>query len=296
MKDYTSFIEVQFPVSRVSKESYKERKANLGQTLTGLGKWWGRKPLILVRAALLGLLMPASDNPEKDMEIFLKILTMDDEGLLFRKNKNISVSSLYDLSTIEEKDIFFEVKSGKPQFKNEIDRAERVEFENNIFLRMGYDSKIQFCMRPEEASVTDAEEWESINEHLKTKADSLSGLIKELGEKRFGKTPVVGDCFCGGGSVPFEAARMGCDVFASDLNPVAALLTWSALNINGASDEKVKELKAFQNKIYNAVEKQVEEWGIEHDGKGNRAFTIFTAHRNQNALSADGWYHLRLNG
>ena len=34
-----SFIEQQFPVSKVSKESYKERKANLGQTLTGLGKW-----------------------------------------------------------------------------------------------------------------------------------------------------------------------------------------------------------------------------------------------------------------
>lgn len=80
-----SFIEVQFPVSKVSKESYKERKANLGQTLTGLGKWWGRKPLILVRSALLGLLMPASDNPKKDMEIFLKILTMDEEGLWLRK-------------------------------------------------------------------------------------------------------------------------------------------------------------------------------------------------------------------
>ena len=62
--DYSrSFIEMQFPVSKVSKESYKERKANLGQTLTGLGKWWGRKPLILVRATLLGVLMPVSDNP-----------------------------------------------------------------------------------------------------------------------------------------------------------------------------------------------------------------------------------------
>ena len=81
--DYSdkSFIEIQFPVSKVSKESYKERKAVQSQTLTGLGKWWGRKPLILVRAALLGLLMPASDNPKKDREIFLKILTMDEEGL-----------------------------------------------------------------------------------------------------------------------------------------------------------------------------------------------------------------------
>jgi putative DNA methylase len=30
--------------------------AGSSQTLTGLGKWWGRKPLVLVRATLLGLL------------------------------------------------------------------------------------------------------------------------------------------------------------------------------------------------------------------------------------------------
>ena len=78
-----SFIEVQFPVSKISKESYKERKANLGQTLTGLGKWWGRKPLILVRATILGLLLPATDNPVKDREIYLKLLKI---GLLDLEN------------------------------------------------------------------------------------------------------------------------------------------------------------------------------------------------------------------
>jgi len=52
-----TFIETQFPIARLSAESYKERKANLGQTLTRLGKWWGRKPLILVRAAILGMLI-----------------------------------------------------------------------------------------------------------------------------------------------------------------------------------------------------------------------------------------------
>ena len=52
-----AFIETQFPIARLSAESYKERKAVSGQTLTGLGKWWGRKPLILVRvrAGVLGL-------------------------------------------------------------------------------------------------------------------------------------------------------------------------------------------------------------------------------------------------
>ena len=98
-----SFIEVQFPVSKISKESYKERKAGSGQTLTGLGKWWGRKPLILVRATILGLLLPASDNPVKDRDIFLKLLTMDDEGLYKRKVKPIPTKDVYRLLDDEEK-------------------------------------------------------------------------------------------------------------------------------------------------------------------------------------------------
>src|SRR3989337_1317707 len=94
MTEQLSFIEVQFPVSKISKESYKERKAGQSQTLTGLGKWWGRKPLVLVRATILGLLMPASNNPKKDREIFLKIMTMDEEGLWLRKKAGISIKEI----------------------------------------------------------------------------------------------------------------------------------------------------------------------------------------------------------
>jgi adenine-specific DNA methylase len=36
--------------------------------------------------------------------------------------------------------------------------------------------------------------------------------------------PLVVDPFAGGGSIPLEALRIGCDAFASDLNPVACLL------------------------------------------------------------------------
>jgi hypothetical protein len=32
-----------------------------------LGKWWGRKPLILVRASILGMRMPSSSNPKKEI-------------------------------------------------------------------------------------------------------------------------------------------------------------------------------------------------------------------------------------
>jgi len=32
------------------------------------------------------------------------------------------------------------------------------------------------------------------------------------------------DPFCGGGSIPLEALRVGADAFASDLNPIPVLL------------------------------------------------------------------------
>ena len=85
LKDAPSFIERQFPVGRLSAEAYKERKAIIGQTLTALGSYWkGRKPLILVRAVVLGSLLPATDNWARDLDIFLKLLAMDDGGVARR--------------------------------------------------------------------------------------------------------------------------------------------------------------------------------------------------------------------
>ncbi|MEM3791021.1 MAG: DUF1156 domain-containing protein, partial [Thermoproteota archaeon] len=39
-----------------------------------------------------------------------------------------------------------------------------------------------------------------------------------------GKPPKVLDPFAGGGSIPLEALRLGCETYASDLNPVAVLI------------------------------------------------------------------------
>lgn len=38
------------------------------------------------------------------------------------------------------------------------------------------------------------------------------------------RRPKVLDCFAGGGAIPLEAARVGCDVTATDINPVAHLI------------------------------------------------------------------------
>ncbi len=273
MLDYEkSFIEVQFPVSKVSKESYKERMANLGQTLTGLGKWWGRKPLVLVRAVIFAVLLPVSDDLKKDREIFLKLMTMDDEGLYLRKNKNFTQKELYELCDEDLKIKYMELNNkGNPVYIKGIEDDEKELLQKNAFSKLTYDEKLRMCNRPEHIKNLPKSAWEEINKHLNTDANGFQSLVEQLGIKRFGKRPKIGDVFSGGGSIPFEAARLGADVYASDLNPVASLLTWSSLNIAGASDEEVEELKEFQERVYNEVDKTVTNLKIEHNEKGHRA-------------------------
>ena len=218
----TQFIEIQFPIARLSAEAYKERKANNGQTITRLGKWWGRKPLILVRASILGMLMPASKDAKKDREIYMKILTMDDAGAWDRC---------------------------KPAAKRKTSRA--------AFDALPYAVRIADCERPENVEGPSAAAWVEINAHLGTTALTLPQLVEQLGQRTFGHTPRVGDSFCGGGSIPFEAARIGCEAFGSDLNPVAGLLTWASLNLLGGGTAVQEEVMGVQAEALAAADQQV---------------------------------------
>ncbi|MDV2997408.1 MAG: hypothetical protein N4J56_007113 [Chroococcidiopsis sp. SAG 2025] len=265
-----AFIEEQFPVSLISKESYKERKANLGQTLTGLGKWWGRKPLILVRAVIIGLLMPASNNPQKDREIFLKILTMDADGL-WQRCKGIPAKNVYEWSSDAEKEKYFQISGKSVRWNSQNPQKERDRLTRKYFDSLSYDKKLEYCDRPEQIEGASKEAWSEINAYLRTSASSIDELVEQLGKKRFGRIPRVGDAFCGGGSIPFEAARIGCDSFASDLNPVAALLTWASLNLIGGGNDLQKEVTKAQEQVFIKAKQQIKEWGIEHNEKGWQA-------------------------
>ena len=274
-RESKSFIEVQFPVSKLSKECYKERKSAQGKALTLLGKWWGRKPLILVRAALLGLLIPASDNPVSDRDVFLKILTMDEDGLWQRKRASIPASVLVSSKALSD-----EAKSYLGQSASERDEHPQKKLpadiqnslQREVFAGMEYGERLKYCRRPEEIEGPSQEAWNQINQHLGTHAGSLSELVHELGHQQFGQTPSVGDCFCGGGNIPFEAARLGYQVYASDLSPVAALLSWAAFHIIGGGEKTVSRVRKSQQEILTAVDRQICEWGIEQNDRGWRAF------------------------
>lgn len=298
LKDAPSLIERVFPAQKISAEAQKERKAGAGQTLTALGSYWkGRKPLIMVRAIVLGCLLPVTDDLEADLHIFEKLMGMDDEAF-GRREPKLKVSEIAERITLQNPwDTFdytnkfydpddiealqFPLDAGQyPKLKVRWQRGLNEEKKYPLLAQalagLSYEEKVGLCRRPEEMdpAVLYGPIWDDVNAHLAAfgiEAHSHEELVEQLGILRYGHRPRVGDTFCGGGSIPFEAARLGCDVYASDLNPVACMLTWGALNIIGASPEKREEIEQAQKEVAAAVDREITELGIEHNERGDRA-------------------------
>ena len=303
LKDAPALIKAVFPAQKVSFEAQKERKANLGQTLTGLGSYWkGRKPLILVRAIVLGSLLPKTDDLEKDLELFELLMGFDIESLAKRaliqnsiKPKDIAehidLTNPWDYfshNIKQDNQNFSDIQSLtfpinadnhglKLRWRRDIEEADKLRLLTAFLQTLNsYEDKASLCKRPEEL---DQEwlynhAWPLVNNHYKQfgiKASSHTELVEQLGILRYGHRPKVADTFSGGGSIPFEAARLGCDIYASDLNPIALMLTWGAFNIIGASEQRKIELEAQQKKVAAEVDKHLIDLGIEHDENGNRA-------------------------
>jgi adenine-specific DNA methylase len=303
LKDAPALIEAVYPAQKISFEAQKERKANLGQTLTGLGSYWkGRKPLILVRSVVLGTLLPQTADTEKDLEIFEMLMGFDIESLAkraliqndikpaeiaaciqlnnpwdyFGHNVKATDANFNEIDTLQ-----FPMNSDalglKLRWRRDIEETEKLSIYRQYLETIdGYEAKASLCKRPEEVAQEwlFSHVWSTMNSYYKKfgiKAFSHQELVDQIGILRFGRRAKVGDAFSGGGSIPFESARLGADVYASDINPIACMLSWGALNIVGASEARRKEVEKSQLKAAAAVDKQIIELGIEHDEEGSRA-------------------------
>ncbi len=244
LKDTPALIERLLPVQKLSAEAYKEQMAGAGKTLTALGSYWkGRKPLILNKACILGCLLPATADSKRDLEIFEMLMAMDSKSLKKRlENKNDKLSRF---------------------ILNE---------EQTVGYHAPYLEWVKAASRPEECDAAlFSHIWDEVNAHLGTKASSFPELVEQLGIMRFGHRPRLADTFCGSGQIPFEAARLGCDVYASDLNPVACMLTWGAFNIVGGSAESREKLAIDQKELVEKVQAEIDRLGVETDGNEWRA-------------------------
>lgn len=301
-KDRPALIEHLFPVQKISAESFKEQMAGSGKTLTALGSYWkGRKPLILNKACILGSLLPTTNNPLRDLEIFEMLMGMDMRSMAIRHGRikpslicqrvpglktrqyfkitpeeaTLPETTPFNLNNyphivkVEKKE---ETKIPKLEWLSVITEKDRLEIEAMALPFKSYQENVAAGKRPEEiADEVHNHIWTEVNSHLGTSAFSFSELIEQMGIARFGHRPKFADVFCGSGQIPFEAARLGCDVYASDLNPIACMLTWGAFNIVGASKNKRDEIDKAQKKLAEQVQSEIDALGIETDGNGWRA-------------------------
>ena len=82
------------------------------------------------------------------------------------------------------------------------------------------------------------------------------------------EVPLVVDPFAGGGSIPLEALRLGCEAFASDLNPVACLVLKVMLeNVPLHGPELADELRRVGGDVKRQAERELADlYPADHDG------------------------------
>jgi putative DNA methylase len=217
-------------------------------------------------------------------------MAMDDESFVARLPRRqkpqeilaeLSIARIADYFTVEPEGILpasAPVDLSKPEYKGvkiawrqDLTEMERRRLEAQVFPNVPYRERVEQAKRPEEViEAVHDHIWDAVNVHLGTSAHSFPKLVEQLGVMRFGHRPRVADTFCGSGQIPFEAARLGCDVYASDLNPVACMLTWGAFNIVGGSEASREKLRHDQQELVHRVQAEIDKLGVETDGKGWR--------------------------
>jgi adenine-specific DNA methylase len=287
-----SLLEVQFPIAQLSLESFLERDARTGKVLNTLGKWWGTKPVVLTRAVILGALFEASDEPERwpeDLEIFLKLMCFDNAGMWKRRIPALDVISAkppyprfatlcHAQARPDEMDLFRFNNDGEVYWAvrmGALDLQRRESLEKRVFYTLDHAVQRRYCKRVEEVDGPPEESWAEINAYCATTARTLQEWVSQMSQRRYGHQIRVGDAFSGMGSIPFEAAELGCDVYASDLNPVACLLTWGALNVIAGSKEFHSKVLAAQERVYREMDEWYVQGGLETSEERWRATLYF---------------------
>ena len=189
-------IEDYLPIEAISAEASREKSVRKGHIST-LHLWWARRPLVACRAAVYGALVPASRFvPENGPD--------EKKRSLGRANSARFVKALCQYPKASDPTQTAAVNRTVQEAQRHIlvAHAERltqelVEWKNEKTDKPGWVDEFSFT-----------------GEKVTTE-DIAAGRAPR---------PRVLDMFAGGGAIPLEALRLGCEAYANDLNPVAHII------------------------------------------------------------------------
>jgi len=185
--DDKRLIEDYLPIEAISAEASREKSVRKGHIST-LHLWWARRPLVACRAAVYGALVPAARFVPANA-------TDDKKKSLGRANAAKFVAALCKYP-------------GDP----------------NVIA----DAQSHILEAHAERLTLELEEWKAGRSGKPAWVDEFmfSGDRVTVDDIVAGRAPRprVLDMFAGGGAIPLEALRLGCEAYANDLNPVAHII------------------------------------------------------------------------
>ena len=227
MKYPKRLIEVDLPIKRISAHARREKSIRHGHICT-LHIWWARRPLAACRAVICASLWP---DPSDEM--------CPGE---FRKTAR-------ELMTKWAKD-HLKLMSEESSRRFIAISKDDSKLDDNVELRKAL---LDF--------IADFANWDNstVPEYLETSRLLTQTAHEALGGEP-GSRPLVVDPFAGGGSIPIEALRVGANVFASDLNPIAVLLNKVVIEYLPKYGQKVADgVRKYGHLVKEYAEKELAE-------------------------------------
>ena len=189
-----ALIEQWLPAATIGAESLRERgSAKAYPPINFLHVWWARRPLLASRAAVAASLLPAwpTEAEAADDPSVAKVLRA-------LKEEFPAGPEDYHAWFTRAIGILGDPVKGRAEIRAANEAGTKLEGN-------GYGYPRAFTVNPSQADTERLQRLWSVSTGSEGR-------------------PVVLDPFAGGGSIPFEAARVGCDTIANELNPVASAI------------------------------------------------------------------------
>jgi hypothetical protein len=105
-------------------------------------------------------------------------MMMDAEGLWQRKKQKPPLKVLAELMNDEERGRYL-ADTERLKWKTTMNAASKEAVIKELWQRLSYDEKLNYCFRPEETDLTE-ESWELVNKHYGINVHSLPEFVKVM--------------------------------------------------------------------------------------------------------------------
>jgi len=253
-------IEVDLPIKRISAHARREKSIRHGHIST-LHIWWARRPLAACRAVICAALWPdpADENcPAAFRDAAARIL-LDFARKVTTDTKLATEHCSHENFALWQKLSSTLALSSPPLALRQALLDFIADFANwdNSTVREYLDTS-RLLTAYAHRSLTEPEFDPAAAEITNSIRNPQSAI-------RNWPRPLVVDPFCGGGSIPLEALRVGADAFASDLNPIPVLLNKVTLEYIPKYGQRLSdEVRKWGEWIKKEVVKELAEFYPKH--------------------------------